>query len=121
MAKEPDLQIVQPPDDLPPPPSDFGQAGRDLWANIHGDYNIDDAGGIEMLKQACLAADRAARCREQINQDGEIIQTRAGGAKEHPLLRAELAAMAFIVRTLQRLGLNVEPLRPTVGRPPLGS
>ena len=38
------------------------------------------------------------------------------GMKEHPALRAELGCRAFITRNLQRLGLNLEDVKP-VGRP----
>jgi hypothetical protein len=39
--------------------------------------------------------------------------------REHPALKHELSNRAFVVRTLSRLGLDVEPLRPSVGRPGL--
>ena len=80
------------------------------------EYAICDAGGIELLLLACEATDRAASLREAIDRDGELISTRSG-LKEHPGLKAELANRAFISRTLQRLGLDVEPVRPGVGRP----
>jgi len=83
---------------------------------VHREYRIEDAGGIELLVLACLARDRGQRCRELIDRDGELIATKHG-PREHPLLKAELAAMAFCARTLQRLGLDVEPLRATAGRP----
>jgi len=38
------------------------------------------------------------------------------GPREHPALRAELGCRAFVCRNLQRLGLNIETLKP-VGRP----
>jgi hypothetical protein len=38
--------------------------------------------------------------------------------KEHPALRGELASRAFVAKMLLRLGLDVEPMRPTAGRPP---
>jgi hypothetical protein len=98
-------------------PDKLGPVGQALWDRIHREYRIEDAGGCEMLVLACLARDRAATCREQIDQDGEIIKTK-NGPREHPLMRAELAAMAFCVKTLRALGLDVEPLRATAGRPP---
>ena len=52
-----------------------------------------------------------------MNRDGEVITTRQG-VRDHPGLRHELASRAFVVRTLQKLGLDVEPLRPAPGRPP---
>ena len=72
-------------------------------------------GGREILAQACAALDRAEELAEAIARDGAIVQTRSG-PKEHPGLRAELANRAFVVRSIQRLGLDVEPVRP-IGRP----
>ena len=72
-----------------------------------------------MLASACQALDRAERCREAIDNEGEMIRTKAAGPRDHPLLKHELAARSFVVRTLQRLGLNMEAIKPT-GRPPRG-
>jgi hypothetical protein len=80
-------------------------------------YDISDPGGLALLEQAALAADRADRLRARIDQEGEIINGQSG-PREHPGLKAELAARAFVTRTLCRLGLNVEPIRSSVGRPP---
>jgi hypothetical protein len=79
-------------------------------------YRITDSGGTEMLCQLCEAADTAASLQAEIDADGHVIRTKAG-PKSHPALRDLLAARAFIVRTLARLGLDVEPIRP-LGRPP---
>src|SRR5215203_2068768 len=114
-TKKPDLRLVgsttAKSSDLHAPPPSLGEAGRDLWRRIVTDYRIDDAGGIEMLAQACAAADRAETCAEHIRAEGEIVNTRSG-PREHPLLKTELANRAFAVRTLHRLGLDVEPIRP---------
>jgi hypothetical protein len=68
-----------------------------------------------LLTLACQSLDRAESCRAEIDRDGEIIRSKTG-TKEHPLLKHELAARAFVARTLHRLGLDVEPVRP-IGRP----
>ena len=68
-----------------------------------------------MLAQACAAADRVAALAEKIDIDGAVIATK-NGPKVHPAVKEELAGRAFIVRTLQALGLNLEPAR-AVGRP----
>jgi hypothetical protein len=73
---------------------------------------------VELLAQACEASDRVAALSERIGRDGEVIHTRTG-PRAHPALRDELAGRAFIVRTLERLGLTVEAIKPT-GRPPRG-
>ena len=69
-----------------------------------------------MLAQACAALDRSEECAAAIARDGVTMRLKAGLSKDHPLLKHELAARAFVVRTLGRLGLDVEPIRP-VGRP----
>ena len=100
------------------PPRDIGPYGRKLWDQVMREYAIEDAGGIEMLAQACQALDRAEALREEIDQDGAVIRVR-GTIRDHPALKHELANRAFVVRTLSRLGLNFEPVRPSVGRPGL--
>jgi hypothetical protein len=100
------------------PPQSLGKAGQSLWDRITNAYAIDDEGGREMLAQCCAAADRAESLRDQINEDGEVISTRTG-KKDNPLLKHEIAARSFIVRTLSRLGLSVEPVRGP-GRPSQG-
>jgi hypothetical protein len=99
------------------PPERLGQAGRALWGSITSEYAIDDAGGIEILTQACLASDRVEQLAEQISRDGAVVHTRSG-PKAHPALRDELQGRAFVVRCVEKLGLNFEALRPSVGRPP---
>ena len=79
------------------------------------EYRITDRGGIELLAQTCAAVDRVETLREAIDRDGEVVHTRTG-PKAHPALRDELAGRAFIVRTLERLGLNVETVKQP-GRP----
>jgi hypothetical protein len=99
------------------PPANLGPAGTNLWRSILSQYDIRDSGGLALLEQAAFANDRAQRLRVEIDAAGEILHTR-NGPREHPGLKAELASRAFVARTLCKLGLNVEPLRPSVGRPP---
>jgi hypothetical protein len=70
-----------------------------------------------MLEQICLAQDRATEYAVIIARDGPTIRTKLG-LRDHPLLKHEQAARSFIVRSLHRLGLDIEPTRDTVGRPP---
>jgi hypothetical protein len=80
------------------------------------EYDFQDAAGREMLALGCAALDRAEDCKMQIDRDGAVIRTKAG-LKDHPLLRHEAVARAFVVKTLKALNLDVEPLRQP-GRPP---
>jgi hypothetical protein len=114
-ADRPPLTLLDPASIGISPPRPLGQHGLALWNSVQTAYQIDDIGGRELLAQACAAADRVEALAERISVDGEVIHTR-NGPKAHPALRDELAGRAFIVRTLERLGLNVETIKP-MGRP----
>lgn len=116
MPKKPSLSVVSSSDLAIAPPRPLSEAGLSLWRRVTGAYDISDEGGREILYQACAAADRVAELEACIARDGAIVQSRSG-PKEHPGLRQELANRAFITRSLARLGLDVEPIRP-IGRPP---
>jgi hypothetical protein len=118
MSKEPALTIVDPTKPTSSStPANLGEAGASLWQSIMAEYRIDDAGGREMLLQICAAADSAADYAAIIANDGPVVRT-GRVLKDHPLLKHELAARSFIVRSLHRLGLDIEPTRDSVGRPP---
>jgi hypothetical protein len=104
------------PTDHPLPPRPLGKDGMATWMRIQTEYGVTDSGGIELLFQACAACDRVQSLSEQIAQDGEVIRTKHG-VRAHPALRDELANRSFICRTLHRLGLDVEAVKP-IGRPP---
>jgi hypothetical protein len=119
MTKNPSLTVVEPlsVQELMPPLT-LGEPGRALWLSIQREYQIRDSGGLEVLRQACHAADRAASCAAAIAEQGEVINTKAG-LRDHPLLRHEATARALTCRLLQKLGINLEPVR-TPGRPAHG-
>jgi hypothetical protein len=117
-ADKPPFSLIESTSTAIAPPRKLGQHGLSLWNSIQSAYRIDDVGGIELLAQCCAAADRVEALAERISADGEVVQT-GSGPKAHPALRDELAGRAFIVRTLERLGLNVETIKP-MGRPSKG-
>ena len=115
MAKKPTLTVVNPDTTGLSPPRKLGPAGAKLWAAIQSDYGIDDPGGITVLTLICEAQDRLESLGEAIARDGPTYLCR-GVPKAHPALRDELATRAFIVKSLERLGINVEAVKP-MGRP----
>lgn len=100
------------------PPRKLAGHGLALWNSILAEYMIDDVAGREMLALACAALDTAEACAAQVAADGVVIRTKGGGIREHPSIRGELANRSFVVRTLSKLGLDVEPLK-AMGRPPM--
>jgi hypothetical protein len=112
----PHLTIVEPGATGSQPSRPLGVHGRALWGKVTAEYDISDAAGVEMLTQACQAVDLAEALSARIAEDGEIVRTPTG-IKSHPAIKDGLTARAFVVRTLQKLGLNFEPLRAGPGRP----
>jgi P27 family predicted phage terminase small subunit len=120
MAKKPRLTLVdQTTVTSMAPPATLDKTGAALWRSVMNEYDIRDSGGREILRQACEAADRIREFSQAIERDGPMIRTKLG-VREHPLLKHELAARAFVTRSLHRLGLDVEAVKP-VGRPGLSS
>lgn len=116
--KKPPLSLVDPSPPNPlAPPATLGAAGCKLWQDLHRDFVLEDSGAHEMLLRICEAADSLASYDEEIERDGPTIRCKSG-IREHPLLKHQLATRSFIVRSLHRLGLDIEPTRNTVGRPP---
>ena len=99
-----------------PAPRKFGKHGAALWQTVQREYAISD---VELLVQACVALDRAELLAAQVERDGVTLRTKSG-IKSHPCMKDELAARSFVVRTLQRLGLNWENVK-SVGRPSTGT
>ena len=62
---------MKPPRPWPDPPRTLGAHGLELWERVQSEYAIEDAGGIEVLAQACLALDRAEALAARINAEGE--------------------------------------------------
>jgi phage terminase small subunit len=116
MRKKPNLKVVgASASDPDAPPVVLGKVGQTLWRKIMREYQIVDSGGLALLEQACSAMDDVATDAAIIRKDGRVIWTK-GGAKEHPLLKHQLASRAFATRTLVRLGLDVQPIQAR-GRP----
>jgi hypothetical protein len=114
---KPPLTLISPDATGNGPPRPLGQHGMALWTAVTSEYRVDDIAGRELLAQACAASDRVETLAAQIEVDGAIVRTRTG-PRAHPGLRDEVQLRAFIVRTIEKLGLNFECVRPVAGRPP---
>jgi hypothetical protein len=115
------LSVITPVARSIAPPRPLGNHGMALWNEIQREYAITDTGGVEVLAQICAAVDRAESLAEVIKRDGVLVPTGKDGTalRTNPAVKDELVCRNFIVRSLQRLGVNVSvvPPRP-VGRPP---
>ncbi len=99
------------------PPSDLSKTSRALWKAIVSEYGLEDPAGLKILEVGLQALDRAQRCREQIDRDGELVADRFGQKKPHPLLPAERDSRAQFMAAMKALNLDLEPLQDGPGRP----
>ena len=120
MARKTPLKLVatkpQPDRILPQPPAHLSEDGLALWRGIQAEYTIEDAAGLELLRQAAEAADRIASVRRQIDELGELLMIR-GIPRVNPLCSVERDQRASLVRCIRNLNLDLEPLRDRPGRP----
>jgi hypothetical protein len=121
MARKPSPNLAVVPEHPDPvsaaPPGKLDAIGMALWRNVAETYEFADAASYMILFQSCAAVERAERCREIIDRDGELLRF-GKGMRSHPLLRDEVANRALACRLLSKLGLDLEPLRGGPGRPP---
>ena len=56
MSKKPTLNLVKPSASQgTQPPRKLGEHGMSLWRSVVSEYDLTDAGGVEMLALACAA------------------------------------------------------------------
>jgi hypothetical protein len=97
-------------------PAHLGDARRELWTGIQGSYGITDPGGLALLQTAAEASDRIASVRAQIDQQGELLVIK-GVPRVNPLCAVERDQRAALIRALNELHLDLEPVRDRPGRP----
>jgi Phage terminase, small subunit len=102
------------------PPRPLGPHGMALWNDVQRAYAIADRGGIEILGQVCAAVDTIETLSEGIERDGVIVHT-ANGPKTHPAIKDQTTLRAFVCRGLERLGLNIEAIKPQGRQPSFAS
>src|SRR5262245_13409015 len=83
-----------------PPPADLGAAGKELWRQITSEFTLESSAEVQQFYEACCMEDRAVKLRKHIDREGEMVEIR-GTRRDHPCLRHELAARAFVVRRLK--------------------
>jgi hypothetical protein len=99
------------------PPAELGSFGRSLWDQILSEYDVRDAAGLHLLYEACSCWDRSEALAERIRAEGPVIQG-PSGPRSHPGCRDELGFRAATVKFLKELGVTLEGLRSSPGRPP---
>jgi phage terminase small subunit len=102
-----------------PPPEHLSAAAKTSWSHITRDYVMHgDVVGLQLLATALTAWDRAEEARRRIKREGLLLKDRFHGRKVNPLLAVEARFMAEYRATIKQLHFDIEPVRPSAGRPP---
>jgi hypothetical protein len=73
--KNPGLKVVGPAVvGKPTPPPGLASDGLELWHSIRDEYDVTDAGGLQLLKQAAQTADRIAEARRIIDARARLCR-----------------------------------------------
>lgn len=92
------------------PPKHLERPEAALWRSIVAQFSFDDPASLELLTAAMEAKQRARRCRQIVDKDGERVVDRFGQLRVHPLIAAERDARAAFVRTVEALHLQLGDL-----------
>lgn len=95
-------------------PADLPEPERELWARLVAVYALADPAALILLDSLVRNKQLARECREAIAVDGKLVDGRA-----HPLLKVLESSEKLANAALRALNLDLEPLRPASGRPPL--
>jgi hypothetical protein len=97
-------------------PADFGAAGRRLWDDVAGTWELS-AADAELLTQACRCADHLARLNGLAAFAEPIILGRFSQILAHPIyaeIRAERRTLTMLINALDfaDAGQETEHARP---------
>jgi P27 family predicted phage terminase small subunit len=99
----------------PRPPAHLSREAKSLWRRLVHEYDIQDAGGLAVLLQACESLDRLRQAQAAIAGTGPLLLDRFGQQKAHPMLVTERDSRSAFMQALKHLGLDIEPLRDRPG------
>jgi len=86
----------------------------ELWQN----FEIDDPAGIKLMEVLGQLIDRREQARKAIKKYGLLVPDRVNKPKQNPACAIEKDCTAQILMTLDKLHLDIEPLK-SIGRPPV--
>lgn len=93
------------------------QEGRRWWRAINSNY-ILEAESLLILETALQAFESMRAAEATIEAEGAVYHDRFGQPRQHPAMLNLKESRGAMLRAIQALGLDLEPVGP-VGRPPV--
>jgi len=89
-----------------PAPTHLEKPEKALWRELMASHQFDDPASLALLRTTLEAHQRARRCREAIDKEGETVKDRFDQIKPHPLLAAERDARSAFLVGMRALNLD---------------
>jgi P27 family predicted phage terminase small subunit len=99
----------------PVAPAYLQPATRAWWEAVTGRWELEEH-HVRVLTLAAEAWDRGQQAREQIQRDGVMMPTKAGGPRLHPCVKVKEQAEIAFARLLRELDLDLD-VPPSASRP----
>ena len=87
-------------------PKHLSAESKILWNQLKTDFEIDDAAGLLLLRNALEAHDRLTEARKILRKEGCIVHDRWGQPKQHPASLVERDARTQVLAALRALKLD---------------
>lgn len=104
---------------IPKAPSHLSKNAKAWWKKILDQYDLPQESLI-ILQSGMEAFDRSEQARDQIEVHGVVIESVSKHGKllrANPAVAIENDAKRVMLACFKQLGLDLEPLNPTPGRP----
>jgi len=89
--------------EIPSPPASAGESGRRLWADVIGQYDLEEHELI-LLREAVRCVDLLDTLAAMVEADGVMVES-ASGTKMHPAMVESRQLRIVLARTLAALRL----------------
>jgi phage terminase small subunit len=88
----------------PKPPKGLSREARQLWADLHRQFNIDCATKALVVRTACDALDRLRGAQAAIKRDGLTVIGRYGSPVINPVTVIERSSRHALMTALAEIG-----------------
>jgi phage terminase small subunit len=90
--------------EMPKPPKGLSREARQLWTDLHRQFEIDCATKTMVVRTACDALDRLRGAQKAIKKDGLTVIGRYGSPILNPVTVVERSARHALMAALGQIG-----------------